>query len=376
MSKTAMKIEMVDIEALIPYARNARTHSEQQVTQIAASIREFGFNNPVLIDGQTTIIAGHGRVLGAKKLGLDRVPCIRLTHMTDAQRRAYILADNRIALNSGWDDAMLALELQGLETDGLDLGLIGFDEAELQKLLQGMDLPAEQINEDEIPEVPVDPVTKPGDLWTLGKHRLLCGDSTKAEDVARLMAGGTYELLMIDPPYGIDASSMTMGSAQSSLPKKSRLSNVPTWDKSRPKIDHLITKKACVWGGNYFAHDLPISDDWLCWHKKNDGLSFGEFELAWCNYGCRTRHLQHHWGAEKKEHITQKPIQVITWGINLSETKGAIADMFCGSGTTLIAAEQLGRKCYGMEISPQYCDVIVNRWETLTGSTATRESTP
>jgi ParB-like chromosome segregation protein Spo0J len=142
-----MKIEMVDIETLIPYARNARTHSEQQVTQIAASIREFGFNNPVLIDGQTTIIAGHGRVLGAKKLGLDRVPCIRLTHMTDAQRRAYILADNRIALNSGWDDAMLALELQGLETDGLDLGLVGFDEAELQKLLQGMDLPAEGIGE-------------------------------------------------------------------------------------------------------------------------------------------------------------------------------------------------------------------------------------
>jgi ParB-like chromosome segregation protein Spo0J len=150
MSKTAMKIEMVDIEALIPYARNARTHSEQQVTQIAASIREFGFNNPVLIDGQTTIIAGHGRVLGAKKLGLDRVPCIRLTHMTDAQRRAYILADNRIALNSGWDDAMLALELQGLETDGLDLGLMGFDEAELQKLLQGMDEAAPESSATEV----------------------------------------------------------------------------------------------------------------------------------------------------------------------------------------------------------------------------------
>jgi hypothetical protein len=148
MSKTAMKIEQIDVEDLIPYARNARTHSEQQVTQIAASIREFGFNNPVLIDGQSTIIAGHGRVLAAKKLGLDRVPCIRLTHMTDAQRRAYILADNRIALNSGWDDAMLALELQGLETDGLDLGLVGFDEAELQKLLQGMDLPAEGIGEE------------------------------------------------------------------------------------------------------------------------------------------------------------------------------------------------------------------------------------
>jgi DNA modification methylase len=243
--------------------------------------------------------------------------------------------------------------------------------AEDAGILDGED--AAEIEEDEVPEVPVDPITKPGDLWILGDHRLLCGDSTKAEDVERLMGGEVYELLMTDPPYGINAANMTMGAGQSSRPKPERLSNVSNWDSRRPSIKHLLgAGKCCVWGGNYFAEDLPISDDWLCWHKKNDSRSFGEFELAWSNFGRRTRLFSHHWGGEKKQHITQKPVAVIAWAINQSETTGIVADFFLGSGTTLIAAEQLGRKCYGMEISPQYCDVIVKRWETLTGRQAER----
>jgi DNA modification methylase len=439
MSKTAMKIEMVDIEALIPYARNARTHSEQQVTQIAASIREFGFNNPVLIDGLATIIAGHGRVLGAKKLGLDRVPCIRLTHMTDAQRRAYILADNRIALNSGWDDAMLALELQGLETDGLDLGLVGFDEAELQKLLQGMDLPAEQINEDEIPEVPVDPITKPGDLWTLGNHRLLCGDSTKAEDVARLMAGAKADLCFTSPPYGQQRDYTAEGKAK-----------VADWDGlMRGVFQNLPMSKAgqVLVNLGLIHRDgewIPYWDGWIEWMREQGWRRFGWYvwdqgsglpgdwngrlapshEFVW-HFNKESRKPEHcipkdpksirdrtgdaamRMGAETTQKATSGKASLNTHKIPDSvfriqrqcgriETNeyhpavfpiafpraameawaGSVYEPFCGSGTTLIAAEQLGRKCYGMEISPQYCDVIVKRWETLTGSTATRESTP
>jgi DNA modification methylase len=402
MSKTAMKIEMVDIEALIPYARNARTHSEQQVTQIAASIREFGFNNPVLIDGLATIIAGHGRVLGAKKLGLDRVPCIRLTHMTDAQRRAYILADNRIALNSGWDDAMLALELQGLETDGLDLGLVGFDEAELEKLLQGVDLPAQQISEDEIPEVPVDPVTKPGDLWTLGKHRLLCGDSTKAEDVGKCLGGVVPFLCVTDPPYGVEYDANWRNEALGS-------------DGSRSggrAIGKVTNDDRADWSA---AWKLFPGDVLYCWHAglmssvvsasleasgfrlrsqiiwAKNHMAIGRGDYHWqhepCWYAVREgkparrnndRTQTTLWEIDKPHksetgHSTQKPVECMARPMRNHEGE-MVYDPFLGSGTTLIAAEQLGRKCYGMEISPQYCDVIVKRWETLTGKTATLEA--
>jgi DNA modification methylase len=370
------------------------------------------------------------------------VPCIRLTHMTDAQRRAYILADNRIALNSGWDDAMLALELQGLETDGLDLGLMGFDEAELQKLLQGMDLPAEQINEDEIPEVPVDPVTKPGDLWTLGKHRLLCGDSTKAEDVARLLNKSKINAAITSPPYA----------SQREYDKTSGFTPIPAdeyvawWDTVQQHVKNNLAAD-----GSFFVNIKPHCDDgqrvlyvmdmvlamvrksgWrlideLIWHKNPMPGVFGPrfknafepiFHFSVSQPKTRFDNVRHEsvvpttvyspaslasrQGAsskhDEKTYATALPSNVIwadapsgTANLNhpaaypvslpsffisaFSDIGDAVYDPFCGSGTTLIAAEQLGRKCYGMEISPQYCDVIVKRWETLTGSTATLEAT-
>ena len=197
------KVEQIATADLIPYARNARTHSEQQVKQIAGSIQEFGFCNPVLIDAENGIIAGHGRVMAAQLLKLETVPCIRLTHLTDAQKRAYVLADNRIALSSGWDEEMLANELSDLHADEFDMALLGFDADELAELLEfETGATSGEITEDEIPEPQADPITKPGDLWLLGDHRLLCGDSTKAEDVERLMAGAKAELCFTSPPYG------------------------------------------------------------------------------------------------------------------------------------------------------------------------------
>jgi hypothetical protein len=313
------------------------------------------------------------------------VPCIRLTHMTDAQRRAYILADNRIALNSGWDDAMLALELQGLETDGLDLGLVGFDEAELQKLLQGMDLPAEQINEDEIPEVPVDPVTKPGDLWTLGKHRLLCGDSTKAANY-----GTGCKTLVFDPPWDagivMDARKNTLvfcdaqraGDAFTAFGAPAWLfawDCITSWySPNRP----LKRMKLCFWYGDLKSYKFDGAHYGEPSESKTVTNTRGSYEFVGDNRG---KHLSDVFSAPitklhaESEHSHSKPLDWVRMLLG-NCTQGDIYDPFCGSGTTLIAAEQLGRKCYGMEISPQYCDVIVKRWETLTGSTATRESTP
>jgi len=199
--KNKPKIEILKTDSLIPYARNSRTHSEAQVAQIAGSIREFGFTNPVLIDAENGIIAGHGRIMAAQKLGLTEVPCIRLDHLTETQRKAYVIADNKLALNSGWDDSMLALELAELQDDNFDLSLTGFDESELADLL------AETIegetDPDDVPEPPVNPVTVLGDVWIMGNHRLMCGDSTSIDAVERLMAGRKADMVLTDPPYGV-----------------------------------------------------------------------------------------------------------------------------------------------------------------------------
>jgi DNA modification methylase len=367
---------------LIPYARNAKKHDPEQVAKLAGSIREFGFNNPVLVDQSNGIIAGHGRVMAAIKLGLESVPVIRLSHLSETQRRAYILADNKLAeLGGGWDEEMLKVELEAIKESDLDHLLTGFSDEEMAELLAETN----QLNgdPDEVPETPEDPITKPGDLWILGEHRLLCGDSTKAEDVERLMAGAKADACVPDPPYGIgvDAAMHKQSGTQYGKAAAAKRHYAATdWDKLPPQsvIDNAAShSEAIIFGGNYFK--LPPARCWLVWDKENGDNAFADCELAWTNLDKPVRLKRHLWNGmirkgreERTIHPTQKPVDVMAWCIGM--TAGVVYDPFLGSGTTLIAAEQLGRKCYGMEISPAYCDVIVKRWETLTGKKATRES--
>jgi DNA modification methylase len=394
----AQQIEQIPVADLIPYARNARTHSEEQVGQIAGSIQEFGFNVPVLIDGQNSIIAGHGRVLAAQRLKLSTVPCIRLTHLTDAQRRAYILADNRIALNSGWDEAMLQVELAELHAEELDLGLLGFEAGELEKLM-GFELGDgdKEIIEDDVPEPPADPITKPGNLWILGEHRLLCGDSTKAEDVERLLGDRKPFLMVTDPPYGVEYDPDWRNSAlkDGSNRRTGVVQNdeIVDWTKTYQLFPGHV---AYVWHADRFAADLVVNlraaafeiRTQIIWCKPRFAISRGHYHWQHepCWYAvrkggsakwCGDRSQSTRWDIAMKDdtgetnHGTQKPVECMARPIrNHGDASDDVYDPFLGSGTTLIAAEQLGRKCYGMEISPAYCDVIVKRWETLTGKAA------
>jgi len=373
-----MQIEKLKLAELSTDPANARKHGPRNIDTIVGSLRRFGQQKPIVIDSSGVVRAGNGTLEAARLLGWETIDVIR-TGLKGSEATAYAIADNRTAELAEWDDDILAATLQGLVTDDEELlALAGFDQAELDALLNEIsgDGTTGEIEEDEVPEPPVDPITKPGDLWILGEHRVLCGDSTKAEDVARLMGGKKAGSLVTDPPYGINASKMTMGSSQSSKKKADRLSNVAEWDSVRPNVSWMLSAAdfVCIWGGNYFSDQLPVSNDWLCWWKNNDNLSFSEFELAWTNSGKNTRHLQRHWSGEEKLHITAKPVAVMVWAIGFGE--GLIYDPFLGSGTTLIAAEQLGRKCYGMEISPAYCDVIVKRWENLTGKKAVLSADP
>ena len=354
-----LKIEYIAVEDLKPYGRNNKKHEDFDIGEIAKSIEKYGMIDPVGIWKGNVIVEGHGRMLACKKLGIDKVPCIRLDHLTDEQRREYAIVHNKSSELAKYDFDNLALEL-----DELDFSDFNFD--------FGIDTDTDddaEIVEDEAPEVDeeTEPITKLGDIWQLGRHRLMCGDSTDKETVELLMNGNKADMVMTDPPYGINAEKMTMGTGKRDFHRGE------DWDSKRPDISMCfeIAPLVCIWGGNYFADKLPVTNDWLIWHKKNDGLSFSECELAWTNFGINCRHISHHWGKEKKQHITMKPLTVIAWAIERAKEKAnVIVDLFGGSGSTLIACEQLDRTCYMMELDPKYCDVIIKRWETLTGEKA------
>ena len=354
-----LTIEYLPIKSLKPYERNTRKHTDYDVGEIAKSITECGFNDPIGVYGESlTIVEGHGRLLAAKKLGMKEVPCIRLDHMTDDQRRKYAILHNKTAELSAFDFDNLAIELEDLDFSNFDF-TFGIEDEEEET----------EIVEDEAPEVDEDaePIAKLGDIWQLGRHRLMCGDSTDKATVEMLMDGKKADMVMTDPPYGINAEKMTMGTGKRDFHRGK------DWDCERPDISIAfdIAPLVCIWGGNYFADKLPVTNDWLIWHKKNDGLSFSECEMAWTNFGVNCRHISHHWGKEKKQHITMKPLSVIAWAIERAKEKAMlIVDLFGGSGSTLIACEQLDRTCYMMELDPKYCDVIIKRWETLTGEKA------
>jgi DNA modification methylase len=369
-----MKIEQLPTADLIPYARNTRTHSPEQVAQIAGSIREFGFTNPILIDAENGIIAGHGRVMAASKLGLAKVPCIRLAHLTDTQKRAYIIADNKLALNAGWDEEMLALELGELKDEDFDLSLIGFDDSELGDLMA--ETTEGETDPDDVPEPPVDPVTVLGDVWVLGKHRLMCGDSTEIDAVERLLDGVRPDLIHTDPPYGMNAVS------KSSVLKKNYGTDImgddtPDVAKDAFRLIYGLypDAKQIWWGANYYCSVLPDSECWLVWDKNNGGSDQTDCELAWANFRSVVRQFTMASEKTKRVHPTQKPVALMEWIIkrfNLSA--GTIADFFGGSGSTLIAAEKYGITGYIMEFDPKFADVIVKRWQDFAGKQAIHEA--
>ncbi len=375
------QVEKVLIEKLIPYARNARTHDEAQVSQIAASIKEFGFNNPILISDDYSIIAGHGRLAAARKLGLAEVPVIRLSHLSDTQRKAYVLADNRLALNAGWDNDLLKLELIELKAEDVDLEMLGFSVEELDGLLNALEPTEGLTDEDAVPEPPEEPITKPGDIWILGKHRLMCGDSTSVDAVDKLLNGVRPEMIFTDPPYNIDYS----GVNDKRKIKNDRMNEDDFKDFLRQSLYGCETMYVCCsW---QFAHlfreamtDIGRKPKaMIVWDKVNPAQHLDKYykqhELIWYygDYGGHKTLRGDVWTLKRQKntvHPTMKPVELIEMAINDQIDKRYVLDCFGGSGSTMIACEKTGRVAYLMELDPKYCDVIVKRWEEFTGKKA------
>jgi ParB-like chromosome segregation protein Spo0J len=377
----AKRIELWPFERLMPYERNARTHSAEQVAQIAASIVEFGFTNPILVDSHDGIIAGHGRLMAAQELGLKTVPVVVLDHLSERQRKAYILADNQLALNAGWDTDLLREELQDLAEQDFDLSLIGFSDDELADLLPEIEeLPPEDADADAVPEPPADPVSKPGDVWLLGKHRVMCGDSSDPLSIDTLLQNKMPNAVITDPPYGIGIDGQK--ESKSKNPKHNRKAHdFRGWDSERPDegIFNYIAGLQCpavIWGGNYFADLLPATRGWIYWSKGQDGLSMSDGELAWTTESKPLRCVTVNRAAlQGSVHPTQKPLQVIEFSLDYITAGTVVLDLFGGSGSTLIACEKTGRHARLMELDPRYVDVIVKRWQQFTGKRATLEGT-
>lgn len=371
-----MKIQEVEIEKLIPYARNSRTHSDEQVAQIAASIKEFGWTNPILVDGEAGIIAGHGRLAAARKLGMKKIPVIELSHLSPTQKKALIIADNKLALNAGWDNEMLALEFEELEIEGFDLALTGFGEDE-RDALKPEQVTEGLTDEDAVPDVPVEPKTKLGDIYLLGNHRLMCGDSNDVNSIDLLLNGIVPNAIVTDPPYGIGIDGQKK--SINANPKHNRkFHEKKGWDSERPDegiFNWIIAMNipSVIWGGNYFADLLPATRGWLYWNKGQDGLTMSDGELAWTTENKPLRSKTINRSALKGSiHPTQKPVEIIEFSIKYLNvpTKGSVIDLFAGSGTTAIACEKNDMKAYLMEQDAGYCDAIVKRWEDFTGKKA------
>jgi DNA modification methylase len=373
-------IQYVEINKLIPYVNNARTHDDAQVTQIASSIREFGFNNPVLIDKDNGIIAGHGRVMAAKKLGLIEVPTITLDHLTEAQRKAYILADNRIALNSGWDNELLALELQELDTN-IDLSLLGFDADELNALLNPVELTDGLTDEDAVPDVPDEPKTRLGDIYQLGNHRLMCGDSTSIDAVEKLMDGNAVDLIFTDPPYNV-AFNGRSGKHDVIMNDNLSESDFGSFiDEVCNTIKAINPKAYYIWCNWNFYGVLQGKLDYktcIVWAKNVFGMGNGyRHQHEFCLFNGKIDEVIKNesdlWEVKKDHnyvHPTQKPVALSVRAFGNHIKLLNVLDLFGGSGSTLIGAEQTGRKAFVMELDPKYCDVIVRRWEDFTGKKA------
>ena len=415
--KIDIQIERWPIERLIPRANNPRTHSREQVANIAASIKEWGWTNPVLVDGDDGILAGHARVLAARKLGMEEVPVIVLKHLSPAQRRALVIADNQLAITgAAWDEELLRIELATLHDEDFNLGLVGFEDVELQRLLEAQETAPGLTDEDAVPEVQSDPVARSGDLFLLGNHRLICGDCTDPIVVGRLLGDAKPLLLITDPPYGIELDSEWRdraglnghGPAEPSYMKHRTAGHTETsisgdtradWSEAFELVPSL--QAAYVWHASKFTAEVLagllrigfIHHQQIIWDKQRTVLTrtlyWFQHEPAWfvrkknapwfgkagensTIWSCPSPKFIFSGSDEEKfDHPTQKPMEVMRRPILNHTLPGeAVYDCFLGSGTTLIAAEQTGRVCYGVELDPKYADVIVRRWQQFTGQKA------
>jgi hypothetical protein len=302
---------------------------------------------PIVVNADMVVLGGNMRLKACKEAGIKEVAIIKAEDLTEDQQKQFIIKDNVGFGEWDWEDLANNWDAEQLTDWGLDIP--DFKPEVLEAEEDEFDVPDGGIETDIIL----------GDLFEIGEHRLLCGDSTDINKVELLINGKEVNLLT-DPPYGINANKQTLGTG------KKKFHRGDNWDVEVPDFYYVLelVDNAIIWGGNYFADKLPINNDWLCWHKKNDGLSFSEFELAWSNVGKNCRLLSHHWGGEEKMHPTMKPIKVMEWCISYLDDK-PILDIFCGSGSTMVASHQLKRKCYGMELDPKYCQVIVDRMVKL-----------
>lgn len=389
----------IPVSDLVPYARNSRTHSPQQVDKIAASIREFGFLNPVIVDAQNGIVAGHGRVLAAQKLGLSTLPCIEASHLTEAQRKAYVLADNRLALDAGWDNELLRIELQELQSDGFNLELTGFNLDEIAGFL--VDPNAGLTDPDAVPEVPANPVTVLGDIWVMGKHRIACGSSTDAHTVEAVLAGVRPHLMVTDPPYGVEYDASWRDDRAGDIGKTgTAIGKVLNDDQAdwREAWALFPGDVAYVWHAGLRAREVVESLEvcgfvmraQIIWAKSQLAMSRGHYHFQHepCWYAVRSKGTGH-WNGDRKQttlwqipkpqksetgHSTQKPIECMKRPIENNSSAGqAVYEPFSGSGTTIIAGEMTGRCIYAIELSPAYVDVAVKRWQDFTGMKAVLE---
>ena len=387
-----LEVKYKKVDELIPYALNSRTHSPEQITQVASSIKEFGFTNPILVDNNGGIIAGHGRLMAARKLGMDEVPTIALDGLSDAQRKAYVIADNQLALNSGWDLDLLKVEMNRLGELDFNIDLLGFDEDFLSSLME--EEPSEGLtDEDAVPEPPETPTTVEGDVWVLGNHRLMCGDSTSIDAVDKLMDGNKADMVFTDPPYGV--------SYQSNMRTKSDQFDVIANDDVFLDIAPVIA--ACSTGWVFVWTSWKVITTWIdmfegfgyptnqvIWSKGGGGIgdlkktfsSDYETALVWHRGAeLKGKRIGSVWkvdkdGASTYIHPTQKPVALPEEAIDKTTRQGdLVLDLFGGSGSTLIACEKTNRVSYNMELDPKYCDVIIKRWQDFTGKQAINEST-
>ncbi len=398
---TGIHIEMRPVDALIPHVRNAKQHSDAQVAQIAASIREFGWGAPILVDGQNNVIAGHGRLLAARKLGLAEVPVVPMAHLTDIQHRALILADNKIGENAAWDEELLGLELAELNDAGFDLGLTGFTPEEWDALIAGDKSTKDGlIDDDAVPEVPETPISRTGDLWLLGDHKILCGDATQADDYAALLGDELPDMAFTDPPYNVNYAN----TAKDKLRGKNR----PILNDNLGEGFGKFLVAACqnilavTKGAVYIAMSSSELDTlqsafrsaggkwstFIIWAKNTFTLGRADYQrqyepilYGWRDgvdhYWCGARDQGDVWQIKKPQkndlHPTMKPVELVERAVrNSSKTKDIVLDPFGGSGSTLIACEKSGRRARLIELDPKYVDVIVRRWQDYVGAQATR----